>query len=79
MTEDDLLELLTAFMPESYEGWLAYLVILCAIIAVAVPRLPENCHPALRIGHRIICILGMGAGKIRAAGRIGKLGSLRKK
>lgn len=80
MTEDDLLELLTAFAPETLEGWLALGVIICAIVAVAVPAPPENAHPAIRGCHRIICILGMGAGKMRAAGKLGKLaGIIRRK
>lgn len=76
MTEDDLLELLTAFMPESLEGWLALAVVICAIVAVAVPPPPDWAHPAVKGCHRIICILGMGAGKMRAAGKLGKIGKL---
>ena len=76
MTEDDLLELLTAFAPETLEGWLALGVIICAIVAVAVPPPAENSHPAWKVCHRVICIFGMGAGRMRAAGKIGKLGKL---
>ena len=76
MTEDDLLELLTAFMPETLEGWLAVAVIICAIVAVAMPTPPENAHPAVKVCHRIICIFGMGAGKMRAAGKLGKLAGI---
>lgn len=78
MTEDDLLELLNIFLPETVEGWLAAVIIVCAIVAVAVPPPAENAHPALRVCHRIICIVGMGAGKMRAAGKIGKLGKIAK-
>lgn len=74
MTEDDLLELLSIFLPETVEGWLAAVIIICAVVAVAVPSLAENAHPVLRVCHRIICILGIGAGKMHAAGKISKLG-----
>lgn len=76
MTEEDLLEVLTAFMPETLEGWLALAVILCAFLAIILPAPKEGSHPAWKTCHRAICILGMGAGKLRAAGKIGKIAGL---
>lgn len=76
MSEDELLELLAMLAPETLEGWLAIGVIICAIVAVAVPKPAENAHPVWKVCHRVISICGMGAGKMRAAGKIGKIGSL---
>lgn len=76
MGEDEILELLAYLAPETLEGWLAAAVIICAVAAVAVPPPPEDAHPLWKIVHRIISIVGLGAGKMRAAGRIGKLGQL---
>ncbi len=76
MTEEDLLEILLAFLPESFEGWAATVVSVSAILSFILPAPAENAHPALRIGHRLIGILGLGATKLRAAGKIG--GALRK-
>lgn len=73
MAEDEIVELLAAFLPETLEGWAAVAVLACAVAAVALPRPPENCHPAIRLGHRLICIVGMGAGRLRSAGRIGRM------
>lgn len=76
MGEDEILELLAYLAPETLEGWLAAAVIICAVAAVAVPPPAEDAHPLWKIVHRIISIVGLGAGKMRAAGRIGKLGQL---
>lgn len=80
MNEDDFLELLDFFMPESVEGWLAAGMIVCAVLAAILPEPDEKAHPAWKFCHKAIQICGMGAGKMKAAGRLGKLtGIWRKK
>ena len=76
MPEDEIVELLVAFLPETVEGWLAVAVLACLVVSLVVPKPPENCHPAIRLGHRLICMIGLGAGRLRGAGRIGKIGAL---
>lgn len=76
MNEDELIELLTFLAPETLEGWLAWLVIICAFLAVALPAPAGNAHPLWKVSHRLISIIGLGAGKMRAAGKLGKIGKI---
>ena len=77
MTEEELIEFLMAFLPESLEGWLAWAMLVSAVLSYVLPTPPDDAHPALRMGHRFICILGCGATKLRAAGKLA--GALRRK
>lgn len=77
MPEDELLELLLACLPESLQGWLASVVAVSALLSFILPRPEPQAHPLLKAGHKIISVLGLGATKLRAAGKIGQL--LRKK
>ena len=76
MNETELLELLEFFAPETLEGWLAAGVIICAVLAIVLPHPGEDSHPAWRLCHKIICVVGIGAGRMKAAGRLGKIGKL---
>lgn len=77
MTEEELIEFLMAFWPESLEGWLAYVMLASAILSYVLPKPSDDAHPILRAGHRFVCILGCGATKLRAAGKVA--GALRRK
>lgn len=68
MDEAEILEMILAWLPETLEGWLAIGCGACAILAIAIPEPPESAHPAIKICHRLVCIFGLGAGKLRAAG-----------
>lgn len=76
MTEAELLDMLAALAPEGWEGWLALGFGLCALLSVILPEPPESAHPALKCGHRALCILGLGASRLKAAGRLGKVARL---
>lgn len=76
MGEEELVEVVLAYMPETFEGWAAVGVTICALVSLAVPAPAEDSHPVWKIGHRIISIIGLGAGKLRAAGKIGKIASV---
>lgn len=76
MDEQEVIELLIAFLPETIEGWLAVAIMACLVLSLVLPAPSEDCHPAVKFGHRLICILGMGAGKLKSAGKIGNIGSL---
>ena len=73
MTEDEILELLLNFLPESWEGWLGTVIAIAAVLSLVLPAPAEDAHPAYRIGHRLICIFGLGVGKLKAAGKLGKI------
>lgn len=77
MTEEDLFELILTFTPGSLEGWLATVVTISAFLSFILPKPDEDAHPLLRAGHKVICVLGLGATRLRAAGKVG--GILRKK
>lgn len=73
MFEEELLEIIFAYIPATFEGWMGVAVAACALVSMAVPAPDETSHPAWKIGHRIISIIGLGAGKLRAAGKLGKI------
>ena len=76
MTEDELLELLLNFLPESLEGWLGTVIAIAAVLSLVLPAPAEESHPAYKICHRLICVFGLGAGRLKAAGKLGKLAKL---
>lgn len=76
MTEEELVEFLLAFLPESFGGWLGAGMAISAILSLILPKPAENSHPAWKICHRAICVFGLGAGKLKAAGRLAKAGTL---
>lgn len=73
MDEAELVDLMVAFLPETVEGWLASAVLCCLVLSLVLPCPRENSHPAYKIAHRLIGIVGLGAGRLRAAGKIGKI------
>lgn len=73
MSEEELLELLVSFAPESLEGWMAIAVTASAILSYILPKPKEDAHILVRTGHKIICVLGLGATKLRAAGKVGQI------
>lgn len=80
MDETQIAELLVEYLPESAEGWLGLLLLACALVSIAVPAPSGDSHPAWKVCWRIICVAGLGAGKIRTAGKLGTIaGILRKK
>lgn len=76
MTEEELLELLVALVPESFEGWMAIMVTASAILSIILPKPSDDAHPLVRIGHKAICLIGLGAGRLKAAGKIGAIAKI---
>ena len=76
MDEAEILEFILACLPETFEGWAGLVMAGCAILSLALPAPAEDAHPLIRFGHRMMCIVGLGAGKLRTAGKLGKLGKL---
>lgn len=77
MSEEELLELLVSFAPESLQSWLALVVTVSAFLSFILPKPKADAHPLVCAGHKLICVLGLGAARLRAAGKIGRI--LRKK
>lgn len=73
MPEEELLELLLAFLPESLEDWAAYVVTVSAILSFILPTPADDAHPLLKAGHKAICVFGLGATKLKTAGKIGQI------
>ncbi len=77
MTEEELIGFFMAFLPESLEGWMAYVMLASAVLSCVLPKPADDAHPVLRMGHKLICIFSFGAARLRAAGKIA--GVLRRK
>lgn len=73
MEMEEIIELAMSFLPETLEGWAAFGVVSCALVSLACPAPSETAHPAWKISHRIISVIGMGASKIRTARKIGSV------
>lgn len=76
MDESEIIEFILAYLPETLESWAGLVMAGCAILSLALPAPAEDAHPLVRAGHRLICIVGLGAGKLRAAGKLGKIGRI---
>lgn len=73
MSEEELVEFLLAFFPETWEGWLGAVMAVSAVLAYVIPAPDENAHKLVKVGHKLLCVMGLGASKIRAAGKIGRI------
>lgn len=76
MPEDEIIEILLGIMPESLEGWLGVSMAISALLSIILPAPSENAHPVLKIGHKAICVLGLGAGKLKGMGKIGAIAKI---
>lgn len=78
MTEEELLEIIMTYLPESLEGWIGTGMAISAVLSLILPAPAEDSHRAYKICHRALCIFGLGASKLKAAGKIGKLAKIGK-
>lgn len=72
MTEEELIELLLGFVPEAVWPWLGFVCVISAVLSVVLPAPSANAHPLLKAGYKLVCVLGIGACKIRATGKMVK-------
>lgn len=66
-------------LPQSWEDWIALIVITCALLSVLLPAPSRSAPRAWQVCHKIICALGLGAGKLTGRARAGvaaRLGSI---
>lgn len=76
MSEEELLELLISFAPERLESWAPIVVTASAFLSFILPKPKEDAHPLVRAGYKVICVFGLGAGRLKAAGKLGKLAKI---
>lgn len=78
----ELVDLMLAWLPETWEGWATLAIAICAVIAATLPRPREDAHIVWRWLYALINALGANFGKaINAddkAAKLAKLGRLRK-
>ena len=78
----ELVALLLAWLPATWEGWATLAVAICAVIAATLPRPREDAHIVWRWLYTLVNALGANFGKaINAddkAAKLAKLARLRK-
>lgn len=77
--DEALLDLIWEILPQTWEGWIGTVLVVCAILAAFLPSPGKKAHPIWKTCHRIICCLGLGAGRLRSSGKIGKVVKLFRK
>lgn len=78
----ELVALLLAWLPATWEGWTTLAIAICAIIAATLPRPREDAHILWRWLYALINALGANFGKATnaddKAAKLAKLARLRK-
>lgn len=73
----DIAATLLGWLPASWEGWVTFVVTLCAAVSTVWPRPSEKANPVLRLLYTVVNALGFNAGKAKnaddAAARAAKL------
>lgn len=68
---------LLGWLPASWEGWVTFVVTVCAAVSAVWPRPSEKANPVLRLLYLVVNALGFNAGKAKnaddAAARAAKL------
>lgn len=76
MTEEELLELILGILPDTFEGWTGVALVVSATLSFILPA-PRSSDSAFYKGlHKTLCIISLGAGKLRTAGKIGRFGKV---
>ena len=78
----ELVALLLAWLPATWEGWATLAIAICAVIAATLPRPREDAHIVWRWLYAIVNALGANFGKATnaddKAAKLAKLARLRK-
>lgn len=76
MSEEELLELVIGFLPDTLEGWTGVVLVISAMLSLILPA-PRSSDSAFYKGlHKALCIISLGTGKLKTAGRIGRFGRI---
>lgn len=63
----DMAAMLLGWLPERWEGWVTFVVTLCAALSAIWPRPAQTASPLLRLLYTLVNALGFNAGKARNA------------
>ncbi len=78
----ELVNLMLAWLPATWEGWATLVIAVCAVIAATLPRPREDAHIVWRWLYAIVNALGANFGKATnaddKAAKLAKLARLRK-
>lgn len=54
----DTFELFIAYLPESFEGWVLFAIVACALLSAVWPKPAETAHPFWRGLHALVNAIG---------------------
>lgn len=63
----DMAATILGWLPESWEGWVTFVVTVCAAVSAVWPRPAETANPVLRLLYMVVNALGFNAGKAKNA------------
>lgn len=63
----DMAATILGWMPENWEGWVTFVVTVCAAVSAVWPRPAETANPVLRLLYMVVNALGFNAGKAKNA------------
>lgn len=63
----DMAATILGWLPASWEGWVTFVVTLCAAVSAIWPRPAETANPLLRLLYVVVNALGFNAGKAKNA------------
>ncbi len=63
----DMAATILGWLPERWEGWVTFVVTLCAAVSAIWPRPAETANPLLRLLYVVVNALGFNAGKAKNA------------
>lgn len=52
--DEELFDLLLAYLPDSFEGWIGLAIVFCAVLASFWPKPSEKAHPFWRGLHSLV-------------------------
>lgn len=80
--EDEFLDIILSIFPDTWDSWIALIVIVCAILAAILPAPSKRAHAIWKSLHKVITWIGTGATKLKKTGKlatISKIGGLIKR
>lgn len=63
----DMAATILGWLPENWEGWVTFVVTVCAAVSAVWPRPAETANPVLRLLYMVVNALGFNAGKAKNA------------
>ena len=63
----DIVSAIIGWLPSSWEGWVTFVVTICAAISAVWPRPADTASPVVRLLYTVVNALGFNAGKAKNA------------